>query len=48
MTSDAIEGMKGARADASQLRVVLDTSHVLEMDDGATLAPTRRVLPVPL
>ena len=39
-SSDAVEGMSGAEADASRVRLLLDASRSFEMDDGAWLTPS--------
>ena len=39
MTSDAVEGIREAEADASRLRFVLDASRSFDTGDGATLTP---------
>ena len=39
MTSDAVEGVRGADADASRLRLVLAASRWFDAGDGATLTP---------
>ena len=39
-TSDAVEGMSGAEADASRVRLLLDASHSFGTGDGAWLTPS--------
>ena len=43
MTSDKVEGMEGAEADASRLRLILDASRSFEMGEGGTLTPSLEI-----
>ena len=40
MTSDAVEGLEGAEADASRLRLILEGSRAFEAGGGSTLTPS--------
>ena len=40
MTSDAVEGLKSAEADASRLRLIVEGSRAFEVGEGSTLTPS--------